>query len=153
MQQASLPADLPASLDAVHERIRDAFQSRDLAAYLTCLAPDLAYREAGGRLVTREGLAASVARQFERLVTFHSDFDRAGLVAAGEEAIETGTQTASIALRWFGFLAIRWTVRRSGKYTWRRAADGWRLRAVELSEEKVRREGIHLAHRLRQDAV
>lgn len=153
MQQVDLPADLPGSLDAVHQRVRAAFQARDLSAYLQYVAPDLRYREVGGRLITREGLANSVAGQFQRLLAFDSDFDRATLVAAGEEAIETGTQRASIALRWLGFLAIRWSVRRSGRYTWRRTADSWHLRAVELYEEQATRDGIHLARGLRQDAV
>ena len=144
--------DLPASLDAVHARVRAAFQARDLAAYMAFVAPDLEYRGPGERHLTRDGMAAAVADQFRRLVAFDSSLDRATLEVAGDDAIEAGTQTASIALRWFGVLAIRWTVRRRGTYTWRRAANGWQLRAVALQEERVQRDGIGFAHRVRLGA-
>ncbi len=56
-----------------------------------------------------------------------------------------GTQTSSISLRWLLVFALRWNVRRRGRYTWRRGPVGWELRKVELYEQRVARDGIGLA--------
>ena len=58
-------------------------------------------------------------RQFERLVSFRSQFTRESLVADGEAVVETGVQDAAIALRIFAFFEVRWQITRRGRYTWR----------------------------------
>lgn len=142
-----LAPDLPDSLDEVHRQVRDAFQRADLDAYLELLAPDLAYREANRRTHTREALAASLRDQFRRLLSFGSEFQRDSLVVENGDAVEIGTQTAWIALRWFVVFALRWNVRRRGRFVWRRIPGGWQLRAVELYEERVTLSGVGLAAR------
>jgi hypothetical protein len=146
--QAPLSPDLPGSLDAVHLDIRDAFGRRDLTAYARHLARDLVYIDARGRAQDRERLLRSVRRQFARLVSFASDFARESLVIEGADAVETGVQSASIALRVFAVLEVRWRVTRHGRYTWRRDAEtGWVLCRVVLDREQIRRDGIGLAGR------
>ena len=148
MSQPPLSPDLPGSLDAVHLDIRDAFSRRDLMAYARHLAPDLSYVNARGRVQGRERLLRSVRRTFARLVSFASDFARESLVVENADAVETGAQRASIALRVFAVLEVRWRVTRHGRYTWRRDAEtGWVLRHVVLDREQIRREGIGLAGR------
>jgi|SRR6185295_9161137 len=142
-----LAPDLPNSLDEVHRQVREAFQRADLDAYLKLLAPDLAYREANGRVHTRDGLAASLREQFRRLVSFGSEFQRDSLAVENGDAVETGTQTAWIDLRWFLVFALHWNVRRRGRFVWRRVPGGWQLRSVELYEEHVARSGWGLAAR------
>jgi hypothetical protein len=146
MPETALPPDLPGSLDAAHIAVREAFQRRDLDAYLAYLAADLSYREADGRIQTRESIGRSVKAQLERLVAFSSSFERESLQAEGQEVVETGTQTASISLRWLFIFARRWTVRRRGRYTWRRRRpSGWELCRVELYEERITRDGVGIA--------
>lgn len=146
MSETPLPADLPVGLDAVHRAVREAFQRRDLDAYLAHFATDLHYRDAKGRILTRDELGRSVKAQMDRLVAFDSAFERESLEATDRGAVETGAQTASISLRWLFVFALRWTVRRRGRYTWRRRGAGdWELCRVELQEESVRRDGVGLA--------
>ena len=145
MPQTPPLSDLPGSLDTVHLRIREAFRKRDLVTYGQHLAEDLVYVEANGRVQNRRGLLRSVRRQFARLVSFTGQFDRDSLILENGDAVETGTQTARIALRVFLFLEIRWCVTRHGRYSWRRdMAVGWVLRHVVLDQEKIRRESIGL---------
>jgi hypothetical protein len=146
MPEAPLPPDLPGSLDAVHVAVREAFQRRDLTTYLEYFAADLSYRDADGRVQTREELGDSVRGQLERLVAFTSSFERESLQAEAQDVVETGTQIASISLRWLFIFATHWTVRRRGRYTWRRRRPGgWELRRVELYEERIARNGMGVA--------
>ena len=148
MAQTPLPSDLSSSLDAVHLRIRDAFRQRDLVTYSRHLAEDLVYVDPKARAKNRQGLLRSLRRQFARLVSFYSHFDRESLGLENGEAVETGTQTAAIALRVLFVLEVRWRVTRHGRYTWRRdAVVGWVLRHVLLDHEQIRRDGIGLAGR------
>jgi ketosteroid isomerase-like protein len=147
MSQA-LAADLPGSLDVVHLHVREAFKQRDLAVYARYLADDLTFIDPNGRVQNRQGLLRSLQRQFARLVSFDSRFDRESLAVEAGDAVETGTQTAAIALRIFLVLEVRWRISRHGRYTWRRDPEaGWALRHVLLDRDQVRREGIGLASR------
>jgi ketosteroid isomerase-like protein len=143
----ALPTDLPESLDRVHLRVREAFQRQDFAGYASYLAPDLTYVMPSGRRQSRDQVLRSVREQFGRLLAFESAFERTSLIVSDGAAVEVGTQRATITLRFFGVLAIRWLVQRRGHYTWRRAAGGWQLFAVELTEERVRRDSIGWARR------
>jgi ketosteroid isomerase-like protein len=146
----TLPTDLPGSLDAVHVAMRDAFARADLPAYAEYLARDLRYVDARGRVQSREQLLSDVQRQFERLVSFRSQFTRESLVADGEAVIETGVQDGAIALRIFAFFEVRWQITRRGRYTWRRTNGGrWHLSEVVLFSETIRRDGLGLADRAR----
>jgi hypothetical protein len=146
----TLPTDLPGSLDAAHNAMREAFARAYLPEYSEYLARDLRYVDAGGRVHSRERLLSDVKRQFERLVSFRSQFTRESLVVDGESVIETGGQDAAIALRVFAFFEVRWQVTRRGRYTWRWTnAGGWRLSEVVLLSEIIRRDGLGLAKRAR----
>lgn len=144
----SLPADLPDSLDLVHLHVRDSFKQRDLVRYARYLAADVTFVDPNGRVQDREELLRSLRRQFARLVSFDSHFDRESLVVDAGDAVETGTQTAAIALRIFLLLEVRWRITRHGRYTWRRdPVSGWALRHVLLDRNQFRRESIGLAGR------
>ena len=145
MSGAPLPPDLPGSLDAAHLAVREAFQRRDLDTYLRYFTPDLSFREPDGRVLTREAFARSVEVQLSRLVAFTSSFERETLEADGQDAVETGTQTSTISLRWLLIFALRFKVRRRGRYTWRRSPVGWELHKVELYEQRITRDGTGLA--------
>jgi len=47
----------------------------------------------------------------ERLVAFTSSFEQESLQAEAQDVVETGTQIASISLRWLFIFAVRWTRR------------------------------------------
>src|SRR4051812_7229138 len=122
MTSESPPENILAEIDATHLVVRDAFRRRDLLSYTACLAPNLEFQGANGRVMSRDGLAHDVRRQFDRLVGFDSNFDRRTATLVGNDLIETGTQTAWIALRVFAVFAVRWRVERTGRYVWTRAA-------------------------------
>lgn len=140
---------LLAEIDAVHVRVRESFQRRDVSAYMATFATDLTFRQANGRVLSRDGLARSIAHQFARLVAFNSRFDRRTASVSGTELTESGTQTAWIALRVFVFFAVTWRVERQGQYTWARVGPDWVLRTVNIEKERVMRAGFGLASRLR----
>jgi hypothetical protein len=145
-----LPADLPGSLDAVHNAVRDAFARADLCGYGQYLAPDLRYVDSRGRVQSHERLLADVQQQFERFVSFRTRFIRESLVADGENIVETGVQDAAIALRIFAVFEVRWRISRRGRYTWRRASEGsWQLSEAILFSESIRRDGLGWARRAR----
>jgi len=145
VKTTGLPADLPASLDAVHIKVREAFARRDLPAYARYFDREVDYRDAKGRRLTRDELLSSVSRQLERLTAFTSSFTRETLAVVDGDAVEVGSQHATIALRILLLLELRWTVRRHGTFTWRRdQADGWVLRRVDLDDEEMRRAGVGL---------
>jgi hypothetical protein len=143
----SVPAQVIAEIDAVHLRIREAFRRRDLSSYMATFAADLEYRQPDGRVLSREELARSIARQFQRLVAFDSTFDRQSVSATSTDLTEFGTQTAWIALRVFILFAIRWKVERQGTYTWARVETEWLLRNASIKQERVTRAGFGLASR------
>jgi uncharacterized protein DUF4440 len=142
------PPNVLAEIDATHLVVRDAFRRRDLPSYTACLAPNLKFQGANGRVMSRDGLARDVQRQFDRLVAFDSTFDRRSATLGGGDLTETGTQTASIALRIFAVFALRWKVERTGRYVWTRAASGWQLKEVLIEQEHVTRTGFGLASRM-----
>jgi hypothetical protein len=118
---------------------------------MATFATDLTFRQANGRVLSRDGLARSIARQFARLVAFDSRFDRRTAIVTGTELTESGTQTAWIALRVFVFFAVAWRVERQGQYTWARVGPEWLLRNVNIEKERVTRAGFGLASRLRAE--
>jgi len=139
---------LLAEIDAVHLRVRESFRRRDLSAYMATFATDLTFRQANGRVLSRDGLARSIARQFARPVAFNSRFDRRTATVTGHELMESGTQTAWIALRVFVLFAVRWKIERQGQYTWAHVGPDWLLRKVSIEKEDVTRAGFGLASRL-----
>ena len=144
-----LPApEVLAEIDATHLAVRDAFRRRDLPAYTACLASNLKFQGANGRIVSRERLAGDVQRQFDRLVAFDSKFERRTASFGGNDLTETGTQTAWIALRLFAVFALRWKVERTGRYVWTRGATGWQLKEALIEQEQVTRTGFGLASRM-----
>jgi len=148
MPTPPLPADLPQALDATHLKVRDAFARADLADYGRYLASELRYVDARGRVQTRDQLLKSVGVQFARLVSFHSAFSRETLLMSGEDAVERGTQEATISLRVFAWFEVRWRVTRRGRYTWRRATEvPWQLREAVLDTEDICRDGFGVAGR------
>jgi ketosteroid isomerase-like protein len=148
MTSASPPQDALAEIDATHLVVREAFRRRDLPSYAACFAPDLEFRGANGRVMSRDALTHDVQRQFDRLVAFDSKFDRCDATLAGHDLIETGTQTAWIALRIFAVFAVRWKVERRGRYVWTRTRSGWQLRQVLIEHERISRDGFGLASRV-----
>ena len=148
MTSESPPAKVLAEIDATHFAVRDAFRRRDLPSYRACLAPNLKFQGVNGHVLSRDGLARDVQRQFDRLVAFDSTFDRHSATLDGGDLTETGTQTAWIALRILAVFALRWKIERTGRYVWTQAASGWQLTEVLIEREHVTRTGFGLAARM-----
>ena len=141
----ALGAHLAEVLDLAHEESRDAYQQRDLSRYLAAFTPDLVYRGANGRAYSREQLGRQVHAQFSHLVAADTRFSRESLTVDGEQAVETGTQAAFAAVRIGLIFARRWTIHRRCRVTWRRAAHGWLISAVDVLDEHIRGSSFGLA--------
>lgn len=141
-------AKVLAEIDAAQLAFRDAFVRRDLAAYAALLAPELKFNSTRGRVLTHDGLLRDVKRQFDRLIAFDSEFKRQEAILLGSNVVVTGTQTAQIALRVLAIFAVRWKVERTGRYVWTPAENGWRLKEINIQQERVTRTGFGLASRM-----
>jgi hypothetical protein len=67
---------IASELDAMHQRAKHAFEQRDLAAYRELFGPDLANRQADGRVISRDQLMRDVDLQFRRIRRARSSFVR-----------------------------------------------------------------------------
>src|SRR5271157_1319243 len=94
-------------LNERHAAAQAAFARRDIHAYKAIFSPSLAYRQIDGQVIDRGRLMRNVASQFRRLSTAQSSFVRERLNAAGGEATETLTQSASLEATAFGFVHRR----------------------------------------------
>jgi ketosteroid isomerase-like protein len=143
--ERSTSNDVALALDVAHQKSRDAYQSRDLSAYLASFTPDLVYRSANGHAYSREQLGRQVHAQLRNLVAADTRFSRESLVVDDSQAIETGTQAARAAIRVGFIFARRWTIHRRCKLMWRRTAAGWLIAAVDVLEERIQGDGFGLA--------
>jgi hypothetical protein len=129
--------EIAQELDARHAEARAAFVARDLAAYTATFSPELAYRQADGRVIGRDALMRDVAQQFAQLDRATSSFVREALECGPDAATEVLTQTAVGVIRGFFVVHRTWTVTRRGRYTWARENGVWRISAVEVLHERV----------------
>jgi len=134
-------------IDAVHLRVRESLRRRDLPGYVAAFTADLRYQQPDGRVISREQLSRNISGQMDRLVAFDSGFKREASAIAGEDVVETGVQTAWIALRVFAIFAVQWRIERHGQYVWTQADGEWKLREVRVERELVTRAGFSLASR------
>jgi hypothetical protein len=126
-----------AELDAMHDRARDAFARRDIAAYRYLMAPNLKYRQADGQIIGRDRLMRDVGAQFRRLNRFQSSFSRQQIDIREDLASETLIQSGSVAASAFFIVHRSWDFMRKGRYTWRKSQGRWWIEEVEVLEEQV----------------
>jgi len=128
-------------LNERHAAAQAAFARRDIDAYKAIFSPSLAYRQINGQVIDRGRLMRNVASQFRRLSAAQSSFVRERLNAAGGEAAETLTQSASLEATAFGFVHRRWRLHRRGDYAWTKLDGVWVIERVEIVSEKLSPDG------------
>ena len=124
-------------LDSAHQSAQAHFRNRDVSAYIDMFAPDLVYKQANGAEIGREQLRRDVAAQLSRMVSSDSSYTRESLCLEGDDAVEHLLQTASATVRVFGVFRRSWKVQRSGRYFWRKMPTGWKIRRVEVLDERI----------------
>jgi ketosteroid isomerase-like protein len=124
-------------LDAMHRRAIEHYRNKDVGAYMQLFASDLRYRQLNGVEIGREQLTRDVEAQFSRVESADSFYKRESLSIEGDCATEHLEQIASATVRVFLFFQRTWRVRRSGRYTWAKSSDGWRIQTVEVLDERI----------------
>jgi ketosteroid isomerase-like protein len=139
--------DIMNELDAAHRKAQDAYRRRDFQAYMEIFAPDLAYRQADGKVIGRAELANDVRTQLQVVDSAQTSFTRENLEVRDAEATELLRQNALVTTRHFAIIRLSWKVERLGRYVWIRTSEGWRIRKVEVLKESVRSAGFTVAWR------
>jgi len=124
-------------LDAMHHRAMDHYRQTNLGAYRQLFAPDLKYRQMNGTEIDRDQLARDVRAQFSRVTSADSSYTRESLSIESERATEQVVEVASTTIRVFVFFRRTWQVRRTGRYTWVKGADGWKIHRVAVLNEHI----------------
>ena len=119
-------------------RARQAFEAKDLVAYMAMFAPELAYTQQYGQVIDRSSLARDVAKQFRTLDSVESSYHRESLELTQTGAVEVLVQHGSGRVAAFGGLLRReWKLLRKARYIWERRPDGWCIVEVEVLDEVV----------------
>jgi hypothetical protein len=125
-------------LDAAHELAHDAYARLDAVASMAIFHPELDYVRPDGSKVDRAQLARDVRSQLARVHAAESDYRRLTLELHGaDEATELLEQRARFEVRAFRFVRREWSVRRRGRYQWRKTSNGWQIRRVDLLSEEI----------------
>jgi hypothetical protein len=126
-----------AELDAAHAAAKRAYLARDLVAYMDVFLPDLTYHQPDGRVIGRDRLAQDVANQFANVGGMDSSYVRESIENYGSDVIEVLEQTAWAEVVAFFVIKKKWRLKRRGRYVWTQTSAGWRIKHVEVLEEKV----------------
>lgn len=133
-------AALAVLLDAAHERARQAYAARDVAAYMALFHPELEYMQRDGKTIGHAALMRDVRAQLARMENAESSFRRASLESRQQNrACEVLEQSATYSVRAFGIVHNEWHVQRRGRYEWLLTDSGWRVRRVEVLSESIAR--------------
>ena len=124
-------------LDAVHRSAISHYRNMDARGYMEAFAPDLEYHQLNGVVIGRDQLARDVESQLSRLIAADTAYSRESLNVNGNHAVEHLVQTASATIRVFVFLRRTWRVRRTGRYTWSKTQEGWKIQKVEVIDERI----------------
>jgi hypothetical protein len=124
-------------LDAMHRKAMEHFRAKDVSSYVKLFAADLIYRQANGVEIGRDQLARDVAAQLSRIESSDTTYKRESLRIEGDHVVEQLVQTASATVRVFLFFRRTWQVRRTGRYSWAKSSDGWKIQRVEVLDERV----------------
>src|SRR5882672_11617493 len=132
-----------------HDASRRLYLARDLPGYMSFFTPDLAYRQANGKVITLQQLSHHVEEQFRRIgaVDWISrvESEERSPTQITEVVHQTGTAVTSA----FGLLHRVWRLDRRGRYTWKVHDGRWRIAAVDVLEERINGAGMRFGRRPR----
>jgi ketosteroid isomerase-like protein len=129
--------NIAAELDAVHSQAKQAFQAKDLNAYMDVFSPQLTYKQADGRVIDRDQLTRDVADQFASVRSMNTSYFRESIEASDSKVTEVLQQTAWAEVGAFTMFRRKWKIQRRGRYVWTKTSDGWKIIYVEIMEENV----------------
>lgn len=125
-------------IDLLHEKANEDFKNKNLDAYTGVFADDLQYLRLNGRLVDKGIVAKDVQRQFDRLHSHTSKYEREKFEIKNEFVIERLNQKAEFVIKAFWFFKKRWNVNRVGVYQWAKQNGVWKITRVEIIQEKIK---------------
>ncbi len=125
-----------AELDRLRDEAQSAFLDRDVDRYMRLFSPQLTYKSAGGKIISRERLAADVLRQMRVMSSMETSKTRERLEILPEKVIEVVTQSSSMTATAFFFIHHTTQIVRRGRYVWRKTEDGWQIVDVEVLDER-----------------
>ncbi len=125
-------------LDSMHASARQAFLARDIGAYRSFFTEDLRYVQPDGKPIGRDELMRDVRKQLAQFKTVDSVMTRE-TIAMNDNGTVTQilNQIGIYSLSVFVFFTKKWSIKRRGKYTYRRTDVGWRICGVEVLSEDV----------------
>lgn len=130
-------ARIAEELDAMHRTAMEHYRDRNVSAYMSLFAPDLKYQQFNGSEIDKKQLTRDVERQLSRAIVSESSYTRESLTVDGDYATEQLVQVASATLRVFLLFHRTWRVCRTGRFTWVRREDGWKIQKVEVLDERL----------------
>jgi hypothetical protein len=132
-----------------HDASRRLYVARELVGYMSFFSPDLAYRQANGKVVGLRQLTNDVEEQFRRLGAVDWVSRVESEERSPDQVIEVVSQTGTIVTTAFGLLHRMWRLDRRGRYTWRVHDGRWRIAQVDVLEERVVGAGFKFGRRPR----
>jgi hypothetical protein len=130
--------ELAAALDARHNDADAAFSDRNIEAYRDLFSESVRYERTDGMVIGKSQLIRDVQAQFRRIDRAESSFVRDDLAIADGNVSETLVQHAVCDASAFGFVRRKWSLERSGRYTWALEDGKWRIIHVRVTNEHVR---------------
>ena len=136
--EAADDGQLLSELDAAHLAAIEAFTNKSIDAYRACFTPELQYTQANGHTIGLDDLMADVKAQFDRVYSLSTSYTRRAVRRQSADRVtETLKQSAWIKMRVFIVFTKRWTVERTGDYTWQKIGNQWKLDQVVVKSESV----------------
>ncbi|MCA9124615.1 MAG: nuclear transport factor 2 family protein [Planctomycetaceae bacterium] len=125
-------------LDSVHVAARKAFCERNIEAYQNFFTEDLRYVQPDGKAIGRAQLMRDVSKQLAQFKTVDSEMTRE-FIAINDDGTVTqiASQNGTYSVSVFVVFTKAWKIKRRGRYTYRKTADGWRICDVEVLSETV----------------
>jgi hypothetical protein len=141
------PDIVAAELKAIHQRAKEAFQRKDLAAYMEVFSPTLTYKQPDGKVIGRDRLTRQVKEQLDALGSVESSYECESLQVESDRTTEILRQTASTEMVHLSVIRRRWHLVRRARYVWKRVDSEWQIAEVEVLEERVTPAGLRIGLR------
>lgn len=125
-------------LDSVHAAARKAFCARNIEAYQNFFTEDLRYVQPDGKAIGRAQLMRDVSKQLAQFKTVDSEMTREAIAINDDGTVtQIASQNGTYSVSAFVIFKKPWKIKRRGKYTYRKTAEGWRICDVEVLSETV----------------
>jgi hypothetical protein len=128
---------LERALDEAHAAANAAFLRRDCRAYMSCFAPDLAYRRANGDAIGWKALSRDVSRQLKTVGGSLTTYHRLELTEIPGGAREQLSQESWAFSTAFAVVHRVWHLERTATFTWVNTHGIWQIKSVDVHNERL----------------